>query len=380
MEKFVVDTNILLHRVDILEEDNIVIPLVVLQELDKLKTSKEVGFEARRAIRAIENSKVHIDLNHSAEETNCDDIILNCAKDHNAELYTKDICLRVKAGAVNITASDPYGDSDGIYTGVKEVCLSDSEMAKLYQNPEDNCFNLHVNQYLIVKNNCGYSVDKLRWDGTRLVQLKLPPSKILKPLNDLQACAIDLLNNKDIPIKIIAGTYGSGKTLLTARMGLYHVLQKGNYSKIFLIRNPIGSGEEIGFIKGDKDQKIEPFLKPIEQNLEGGEIQLQQMIQYRQLEYTIPWYIKGMSIAHSFIMVDEAEDMDKRLIKLIGTRIAEGSCICFSGDWRQSESKFMRDNGLIHLLNNTKDEPLVGAIVLDSDVRSDASKVFAELD
>lgn len=375
----VVDTNILLQSVSILEDKNVIVPLAVLQELDNLKTSKDIGFEARRAIKAIRDYNPRIDLEFKLEEKKADDVILACAKNYNAELYTKDICLAEKAKAYSITTSNPLSDTDEVYTGYKEVHLSQSEMAALYQNPNCNYFELYNNQYLIVKDDSGYTVDKLRWNGEKYVGLKLPPSKVLKPLNDLQACALDLVHNKDIPIKIVAGNFGSGKTLISVRTALHHLLDKGTYSKIFLIRNPIGTGEEIGFVKGDKEQKIAHFLKPIEQNLEGGEFQLKELMMRGQLEFEIPWFIKGQSIANSFILVEEAEDMTVKLIKMIGTRVAEGSCICLSGDWKQSEAKYVRDNGLIHLLNNTKDNPLVGAVVLEADVRSSASKVFAEI-
>jgi len=377
----VVDTNILIYNPEVLDRPNIKIPFVVLQELDKLKTDERIGFEARRAIRAIKEKDPNIDIEFSSERySNNDDLILECALKNNAGLLTKDISLTNKAKSRGVLVSDPYDDHENTYKGVKTAILSEAAMADMYQNPYDNVFDLCQNQYLIVKNDSGITVDKLKWSKDKMVQIKLPPSKVVKPLNDLQACALDLLNDKDIPIKILAGTYGSGKTLLNIRMALYHVMQRGTYSKIMLVRNPIGSGQEIGFIKGDKDTKIEPFYKPIEQNLEGGEFQLRQMLISKQLEFEIPYYIKGQSLAYTWTLVDEAEDLDKKLIKLIGTRLAEGSCITFSGDWKQAEPKYARDNGLIYLLNQTKNNPLTGAVVLDDDVRSDASKVFAELD
>lgn len=374
----VVDTNILLKDVSVLEKDNVYIPYVVLQELDKLKRGGSVEFEARRAIRAIIASKALIltgFVNESVE--NNDDIILSYAKTNKATLYTDDACLTLKARAIGIEVEQSK-DKDEIYNGYKTVTLTEEDMAYMYEHPEENMFDLYANQYLLVKDSSERVVDRLKWTD-KLVALRLPSPKIIKPLNDLQAFAIDLLNDKDIPIKIIAGTYGGGKTICTLRLGLYHVLQKGNYSKLLIVRNPIGSGEEIGFIKGSKDEKIEPFYKAIEQNLDGGEIELQRMLQYRQLEFEIPFYLKGQSISNSFIIVEEAGDFDTKLIKLVGTRVAEGSCICFSGDWKQAEAKYSRDNGLVHLLNKTKDNPLVGAIILEEDVRSSASRVFAEL-
>src|SRR5690606_7824353 len=145
---------------------------------------------------------------------------------------------------------------------------------------------------------------KLKWTGEKLVPIKIPSTKKIKPLNDLQACAIDLIMDKDIPIKIIAGTYGSGKTLLSVKGGMYHVFEKGNYSKLMVVRNPIGTGEEIGWLKGSKEDKTAGFFKPIIQHLEGGEQEAYYLEQKGQLIKEIPYYMKGLSIEDTFLLCD----------------------------------------------------------------------------
>ena len=147
-----------------------------------------------------------------------------------------------------------------------------------------------------------------------------------------------------------------------------------------MVRNPVGSGEEVGILPGNKMEKIYDFFKPVIQHLDGGEFQAQQMVQREELIAEIPFYMKGLSLDHGyFVIVDEAEDLDLKTLKLIGTRIGKDSCIVFSGDYEQAESKYVRNNGLIKMVNTLKGNPLVGIVTLDTDVRSEASKVFAEL-
>lgn len=269
------------------------------------------------------------------------------------------------------------------YKGYVELKLNTEQINDLfakYNNFNENPLNLIENEYLIIQNIDLNSVNEFKYSKGQLLNLKLPSSKAVKGINSKQRCALDLLYNAEIPIKIIAGNYGSGKTLLSVRTAIHTVLDKGYYSKITLVRNPLGSGQDIGFLPGSKEEKIKDFYKPIEQNLEGGEFQLNNMIMKGQLEMEIPYYMKGMSLNHTFILVDECEDLDTKIFKLIGTRVGKESCIAYVGDWKQAESKFIHNNGLSKFIDYAKGNPLVGIVVLDEDVRSNASKVFANFE
>jgi len=218
---------------------------------------------------------------------------------------------------------------------------------------------------------------EFKYSKGKLEDLRLPDSKVIKGKNSQQRCVIDLLNNKNIPIRIIAGTYGSGKSYLTTKMGLYHIFEKGNYGKMLLLRNPLGSGEEIGFLPGDKDEKIGDFFKCIEQYIDVSLTKDKNIGDY--IKKDIPFYIKGMSYGSTYIFVDEAEDMDLKILKLIGSRMESDSCVVFCGDYKQSEPKYKKDNGLYQLIEKLKGNPLVGIVVLEEDIRSEASKVFADI-
>jgi PhoH-like ATPase len=406
--KILVDTNVLMNNPDILDNGNYVISGFVIRELEKLKQSEnnERSYKARLAVRKIEENADKLEFVLQEPKNEFDDYdddyidnrILTLCKQQGFSLLTGDLLLKMKARAVEVNVVEveekQYCEE---YTGIHKLYLTssleDQEMlAHIYSQPESNDFDLLTNQYLIIYdkekpiyNDFGeivnYQViDKFRYNGEKLVPLKLPNKKIVNPKNEEQACALDLLYNPDIPIKIIAGTYGSGKTYLTVKMALYHVLEKGTHSKIMVIRNPIGSGEAIGWLKGTKEDKTQDFFKPIIQHLDGGEQEAFYLEQRGQLIKEIPYYIKGLSIEDTFVIVDEAEDLDVKLLKLIGTRLGENSCIVFSGDFKQAESKYIHNNGLLRAIDKLKGHPLVGIVVLQEDVRSEASKVFTEFD
>lgn len=390
-KQYVCDTNILLNNTNLPNDYRIVILSHVLRELEKHKVShnRELAYKARRAVRFINNNKeqfIFDTKNYNGSElgndyTNeyQDDNILKACVDNNYGLITADLLLKMKAKGLGIEVvdlkEDEYIDE---FKGYKTVCLDDIELAHFYENMNQNLFDLYINQYLIIKNTKQETIDKYRWDGLKHVKLSLPPKRYIKAKNDLQECALDLLYSKDIPVKFIAGKAGSGKTFLTTKMALFHLKEKGNYAKIMMVRNPVGSGEEIGFLQGDKNKKTEGFFKSIVQHLEQGEIEATAMEQREELVREIPFYMKGLSVSDTFIIADEAEDMNPKLIKLLGTRLAENSSITFVGDWEQAEDKYVDDNGLRLAIDYFKDKPLVGTIVLNEDERSDASKLFSE--
>lgn len=387
---FVVDTNILLKDMEVIQKYNIVLLSHTLRELDKHKSSHrgELAYRARCATRYIKNNRDEFlfdmkdyDGSDIGDKSYEDNNIIKACLENNYGLLTNDVLMGFKAEGLNIEVIevDDAINDDLDYKGYKFVDLNETDLANFYENIHHNKFDLRTNQYLVVRDIEGNTVDKYRWNGEKHVSLNLPPKKTLNPKNDLQACAIDLLNNKDIPIKIIAGTYGSGKSYINTKMALYHVKDKGDYSKIMVVRNPVGSGEAIGWLKGSKEDKTDDFFKPIIQHLEGGEQEATYMEQRGQLIKDIPFYMKGLSIEDTFMIVDEAEDLDVKTFKMIGTRIADKAAITFSGDYQQSEDKFTGDNGLLNAINTLKGNPLVGIIVLDKDVRSEASKVFAEM-
>lgn len=374
---------------------------VTLFELENIKTSstksEEVKYKARHATKFLDkydgqykvinytNEQAHIieGCNLPSTNVNNDQMICACARycDSNIErvtFVTDDVCCK------NI-ARDMFGldvdstwspETDDYYKGYKRISGTSLEINDIMLS-DDFLKDFYENEYLIIHNLDDDSEKEMRFTDGMFVPLKLPASKYIKGKNSLQRCAIDALNNTNITAVAILGTYGSGKTYLATKMGLYHMNEKGNQSKIVCVRSPFGEGREVGFLQGDFDDKTRMFFEPIEDQLEGGEYELEGLKQQGKLEAKIPYYIKGKTFDDSVILCDEGEDLTEKEIKLIGTRMGKNSRIFFSGDFRQS--LIMGENPLVKMCNELKDNPMFACVCLDEDVRSSASKMFADL-
>ena len=383
----------------LIDEYNVIIPTIVLEELDNLKDNKSDtrSQKARHAIKLINSEYDNVSFDIIERDGKPDNQIVQSAIDNHAILATNDICVKVKGLNSGLDVKTFIGNTQE-YKGytVLEIDTTNPEdnelMARIYGNEDGNILNLYINEYLIIRDTSNEELDEkvgefkpktidiLKWNGSIYTRLVYPPKKVIKPLNDLQACALDLLFNKDIPIKIIAGLHGSGKTYLATTMGVHFVEEKGDYSKLILVRNTDTQDKDgaIGFLPGSLEDKTSLFFQTITQYLPMGEYQARRMESEGKLEYHIPYYMRGLSLS-GFMIFDEAQQSTLSDIKKIGTRLEDG-CICLTGDWKQASGRHLRDNGMTQLIEQTKEEPLVGVIVLDLDVRSDASLVFANLE
>lgn len=262
--------------------------------------------------------------------------------------------------------------NDKRYTGYTNV--TDKQLANYYQGLNLN--ELLTNQYLITEDE-----QVVKFDGKSIVRLDLPDIKGFKHKNIHQMMALDLLHDKSTPAKSLVGIAGSGKTRLAVQYGLY-LLSKGEIQKIFITRNPATVGQEIGHLPGTKDEKINFITQPILDNLEGGLFDLTNMIQKEQLEFDSPGFLQGRDIRHSLVIVDESQMMDKSLVKMLGSRIGEGSQIVFVGDYEQAfDRRYKGDNnGLIHMINSLKGKGLFGVVELQDSVRGPVAEMFAKMD
>lgn len=402
-KNIVIDTNIFMESIDVLkkltEEYNAIVPMATLEELDNLKDSKSDmrKHKARIAIKYLNANYNDFIFDNKEYEGKPDNQIISVAEYYKCSMATNDICVKVKCKTKKIEVLSFIGNEQE-YKGyrVLEINTGESEdnelLARLYQHNDENILDLHINEYLIIRdkanpvfdndydNKIAYkTIDIMRWDGNNYVKLKLPPKKVIAPLNDLQSCALDLLNNKDIKIRVLAGNFGSGKTLMATTMGVYTVEEKGYYSKLVLVRNnDTQSGKDVGYLPGDLNEKVGLLFQTMYQHFPQKEFHAEKMKSEGKLECHVPYFMKGLSIS-GYMIVDEAEDLTLKDIRMVGSRIEEESCINFCGDWKQTGGKYMSDNGMIQLIDQTKDNPLVGVVVLDRDVRSCASKVFADL-
>lgn len=392
MKEVILDTNVLLNDIDLSAYDKVIIPITVTEELDKIKHNSEGerNYKARKAIRKLEESNnIEYCLEHDPSLPYCLDMNspdnriiaiakIVCKANENAILLSNDLNMICKAKALDIPCEryDRDVNKGELYKGYKIIGLSENELANWYeQEIKANMWDLEINEYILFKVN-GVVVDKYRWTKDGFVKLKIPNIKGVRPLNDLQQCAFDLVNS-DVPVKILLGKVGSGKTLINVRSAI-HLLDKGKFQHIMYLRNPVGKGKNIGFLPGNKLEKLYPFCSSIIDNLDGGEIQFQQLINQDKLSIECSYFIKGASKENTWFCLDEGEDLDVETLKLIGTRLAKNSVLCISADLDQTEKEYRSNNGLCEFIKKFKGNPLIGIITLEDDVRSEVSKLFGE--
>lgn len=269
-----------------------------------------------------------------------------------------------------------------MYNGIMEVTLkSDVEIANFYEGKLD--IKINTNQYLILKNKDGEVIDKRRWTGESFAKLTSSKIKGFKPKSIKQECLADLLSNKEIPIKIVSGVAGSGKTRLSVIFGT-HFVSRGEYEKLFIVRHNVGIGEQVGFLPGSKLEKIRGWLGFLEDNIDDSQLSIEEMFENGSLDSDSVVYMKGRNLKNSFIIIDEAEDLNEEQFKMLGERVSHDSVICFVGDYEQAtQEKYKNHSGLKRAIEKLAGNKYCGIIVFDDkendNVRSDVSKVFSSI-
>jgi PhoH-like ATPase len=428
---YILDTNVLLHDPDSLfsfEDNAIVLPLSVVEELDRIKRrSDEVGRNAREVSRKLDELRVRgrlsegvklanggsvrIEINgHKAHNhlngidlNTTDNMILALAYslgkngDNPVILVTKDLNLRIKSDVLGVPCEDFYSDKVDyrqLYSGVRELYLSPEAIDRFYQegsleyHPADIC----PNQFCILKLSESSSKSALaRYSSGRLTKLAQDGKAVygIKALNKEQKFALDLLLDDAIQVVTLVGKAGTGKTILALAAGLEKVLEgSGRYNRILITRPIVPLGNDIGYLPGDKEDKIRPWMQPIYDNLEylcNEHIQPNGCIDYLiangKIELEALTYIRGRSIPKQFIICDESQNLSPHVIKTILTRVGRGSKIIFTGDPEQIDHPYLdaSSNGLSYLVEKIKEEDISGHITLIKGERSGIAELGARL-
>ncbi len=391
MTKYFLDTNILLNLPKELNLKNCSICSKTIEELENIKISRhkdeKIKYQARKATKLLLKEDFNICLatkftsnlldGYQLPETN-DNIILAVAAEEYQEdpstiFLTRDYLCYLMARDVFEIPAEFITDNQKVYKGYKKITGTSKEINDYFENFNKDEWN--INEYLIINESGEYH--EMRYDGEKFVPLILPPSSYIKGKNSLQRCTLDMLLNKDITTVVIMGTYGSGKSFLAMNMAMYQTVEKRAFSEILGVREAMGSGKEVGFLKGTFEDKTKMFFLPLVQQL--GQKSYDYLSMSGMLSTNIPFYMKGTTYNDTIMVVDEAEDLTEKQIKLIGTRLGENSKIFFSGDHEQSEINDNIDNPLIKLCHELKGDPKFACIVLDDDVRSSTSKMFANI-
>jgi predicted ribonuclease YlaK len=381
-----VDTSALLGNLEGIKlkrgEWNLIIPFAVLHELDGLKENAGKSSKARKAINYI-NEEIFDEVQFynttfSSPTAKADDKIVYAARETESSLYSMDVMMQIKAKILGVPLTDTEVVQEEKYTGYIEVTGGTDVINQFYTDFDDGKYEFKENQYICLHDTSRDQHTEHKFVDGKLTHLVLPDSRTIKGLNNKQRCALDLLFNKDVPIKIIQGIFGSGKTLLSVRTAIHMIEDKGWYQKMLLVRNPIcADGADIGFLPGTKEEKTIDFMKPMLQYI-GNDEQIDNMSKYDKIDMEVVGFMKGINVDNTIMLVDEAEDLNRKLIKLIGTRVGKGSGVVFMGDYKQAEAKYRKENGMSQFIDTCAGNKLVGIITLDTDVRSSASKVFAD--
>ena len=402
------DTNALLNLQDKAFEEEFIISQKTLEEIENIKTSSnkdgEIKWKARRTARLLDT---HFDLyrviatdnkvKQTAEEfcmnDSPDSIICSAAycagepvlfvtDDINCRFIAKKIFgLNTKGvNEINIVTSIDN------YLGYKKVIMSDSELAAFYMNQSVNQYDLKLNEYLIICNSSGEVIDYRRWDGEcnqvlNYKKIKSPFLGMIKPVNPQQVCAFDMLQNKTIKIKVLAGRAGSGKDYLMVSNAI-KMIEDGKFDKLVYIRNPIGvkDSKEIGFLPGNKDEKLMPWAMVLADHL-GGETGLSMKMMSGQIEIEHLGYIRGRSFKNSIIYCTESENLSREHVQLITSRVGENSELWMNGDFKQTDSPVFRmSNGLLSAVTRFAGLEDFGYVYLDKTERSHIAALADLLD
>ncbi len=438
-KNFVLDTNVLLHdpkALEKFEENDVYLPIVVIEEIDKFKKNmNELGRNARYVARYLDalRDKGRLDSGVKLGENlgvlrivfsrkqvdlwpqignSADNAILNVALELTKEkeavgeqviFVTKDANLRIKADAVGVKAEDYKNDRieiDDLYSGEVDYYCSGKLISEIYekgviQRPEE--LELLPNQFVTLinsenpKNTALARYYKAGEFGTDVLKRVDEVDNVwgIKPRNKEQIFAFELLLDPSINLVTLVGKAGTGKTLLAIASGLMQVTDKDTYKRLLISRPVIPMGKDIGFLPGDIESKMGPWMKPLYDNLDFiistneeyavpsyKELENQNILQVEPLTY-----IRGRSIPQQFIIIDEAQNLTPLEVKTIITRAGEGTKIVLTGDPYQIDNPYVdaNTNGLSYLVEHFKGETIFGHITLIKGERSYLAERAAEL-
>ena len=434
-KNFVLDTNVLLHDHKCIfnfEENDIFIPIVVLEELDKFKKgNEEINYNAREFARQLDkytdkdffengaqlgpdlgrlsiivNSSLNKRVKEAFREDKPDHRILSAAievaeqhKNMRTILVTKDINLRMKARALGIETEDYTNDkvkSDDLFenehrtiTGIAPDIIDAIYRSKKGIPVEQIGVKLRTNECFVL--DSGNSSVLARYVTADGIVRKVTKEKNfgIEPRNAEQAFAFDLLNDDRVKLLAITGKAGTGKTLLALAGALK---QHGMYKQILLARPIVSlSNKDLGFLPGDEKQKIAPYMQPLFDNLnvikrqfslESNDYRtLQEMQAGGSLVIEALAYIRGRSLSDTFCIIDEAQNLTPHEIKTIITRAAEGTKMVFTGDVYQIDSPYLdtQSNGLAYMIDRMQGQEIFGHVNLVKGERSKLSELASNL-
>ena len=435
-KNYILDTNVLLHDPQAIfkfQENNVIIPIYVIEEIDQFKKDiSELGRSARHVARTLDSFRVHghlgegVPLNGGgilrvaftqrklpAEVSNThvqDNSILAVALDVRetdsdcpAIFITKDVNLRIRADVLGLQAEDYKSDMvriEELYSGWSEIDATPDQIRMLHQGgwfgPVEWQETHYPNEFLQIRDveNPNHTVlGRVDIKGGRVVAL----SRIsregafgIRARNREQHFAFDLLVNEEVKLVTLVGKAGTGKTLLALAAGLHKLLEEKSYHKMLVSRPIFPLGRDLGYLPGKIEDKLNPWMQPIYDNMEllmdlhrphKSQQEMMEIFNSGLVEIEPLTYIRGRSIPHHYIIVDEAQNLTPHEVKTILTRVGSNTKIVFTGDPYQIDNPYVdsSSNGLTYLANRFKEEEVAGHITMNKGERSNLAELAANL-
>jgi len=431
---YVLDTNVFLTNAKSIfsfNNNDIIIPLKVLEEIDKHKKRQDgVGLNARHSIRILDNLREKGNLHKGVrlqkgkgilsvkmydpdlmptglDETNADNQIVATALTEKRDnpkrkviVISRDINMRIKCDALEMPSEDyiedqVVSDIQELYDGFKTHLVDDPVIDRFYAGEDIMAATVegkfYPNQYVMLLSNS----DPKHAALAKFVNNQTPLQKIdeyknkgiwgLRARNKEQAFALDMLMNEDIPVISMIGPAGCGKTLLAIAAGLNQVLDQNRYKKLVVSRPIQPVGRDIGFLPGSLEEKMGPWIMPVQDNLEflmgDRKDTMSLLIEQGTIEIEALTYIRGRSISNAFVIIDEAQNLTVHELKTIVTRIGENSKIILTGDIEQIDNTYLdaTSNGLSYAIEKFKEHEVAAHITLKKGERSKVATLASKI-
>lgn len=434
-KNYVIDTNVLLHDPHALfkfEDNDLIVPIYVLEEIDRFKRdTTERGRNAREVARLFDSLReahgslaAGIPMNEGGslrvfvpdrrptvsialEPGSGDHAIMQTAinirdasPDRATIFVTLDVNLRIRADALGLKTQAYENQSvepDELRSGVTELTVGEDDFESFFQNGKLALTheNLYANVCVMLRQEGSPQRTALgRYDAAagNVRKLLSPRDGVMgiRPRNKEQSFALDLLLDNNIRLVTLVGMAGTGKTLLALAAGLSLSVMDGSYSRLLVSRPVIPLGRDLGYLPGDVQEKMGPWMKPIFDNLEflllggGGRRRgvpdVDTLLAEGQIEIEPLTYIRGRSLPQQYVIVDEAQNLTPHEVKTVITRCAEGTKIVLTGDPYQIDNPYVDSstNGLSVVAERLRGEPLVGHVVLRKGERSELANLAAK--
>jgi len=433
-KSFVIDTNVLLHNSSALEafaDNEVVIPIDVLEELDRFKTqSNDLGRNAREAIRTLDSLREKGSLARGVEldetggtvrvvlasgipaeagfsENTSDNRIIKVAFDlvrdgRTAIFVSKDINARIKADALGIRVMDfekQKVDIDTLYTGWRTITLPGPEIDRFHSTSRRAmpAGELFPNEFalLVDESNGKHSaLGRYLSPQNELVPLAYDGKAVcgVRSRNLQQQIAFELLLDERVALVTLVGQAGTGKTLLALAAALQKTVSDGRYDRILVSRPIMPLGKDIGFLPGTKDEKLAEWMQPIFDNLShifarsgekdgSADKRIRELMADGMLQLEALTYIRGRSIPRQYLIVDEAQNLTPHEVKTIVSRAGEDTKVVLTGDPFQIDNPYLdsNSNGLTYAAERLKGQVLVGHVFLAKSERSPLASLAAEM-